>query len=463
MRRCDAYLAAMDALGFTDVSTAWTVAEEAMRAIADPNRIDAAETYRRAAEFLGYLGDQAAALHLIDKAVRIYELVPACTGYVEALARQEYLLASLGRDDEGAATNSLASEISAHLGDTGQYKTRLSVQALYDARAGDLNLAQSRIEVARSIEQTDPDPQAEIYVAVNHTVLLLMSAAGPDEVAAAARPGLQAAAPWALDTWPLSVLRANVAMAMRRAGQVQRAAELIDPVTDRPLTSARWPEYSELACLDVLRGRLQVASARFDALSAIPVDSLSNLIELTEDVAEADLWCGRPQAAFDRLLGVIRKSSTTDASADTGGLLVLAARSAADLAGSLPRASDTRHELLSTLLGLRAQAKKDPFETRSAWATRSALAATWTAETLRLAGEPSLHRWVSAAHEWDILARPHHAAYCRWRAAQVAISSGRGNIARRLLQRAAKDAREHTPLLTVIVESTPFSAPHQPL
>jgi tetratricopeptide (TPR) repeat protein len=292
VRRCDAYLAAMDALAFTDVSTAWTVAEEAMRALPDTRGIDAAETYRRAAEFRGNLGDQAAALHLVDKAVRIYEDMPACTGYVEALARQEYLLGALGRYDEGAATAALATEISAQLGETGLYKTRLSVQALYDALCADVNLAQSRIEAARSIEPTNPDPQAEIYVAVNHTVILLMSAAGPDEVAAAARPGLEAAAPWALDTWPLSVLRANVTMAMRRAGQVQRAAELIDPVTDGPLTYARSPEYGERAVLDVLRGRFQVALARFDALSAIPVDSLFNLIELTEDVAEADLWCG---------------------------------------------------------------------------------------------------------------------------------------------------------------------------
>ena len=463
VRRSNAYLAAMDALEFTDVPTAWTVAEDAMGALTDTTGIDAAETYRRAAEFRGYLGHQTAALDLVNKAVRIYESMPACKGYVEALARQEYLLASLGRDDEGAATAALAAEISAHLGETGLYKTRLSVQAVYDAGAGDLNLAQSRIEAALRMEQTPTDPQAEIYVAVNHTVILLMSAAGPDDVAAAARPGLQAAAPWALDTWPLSVLRANVAMAMRRAGQVQRAAELIDPVTDQPLTFARAAEYGERAFLDLLRGRLQVASTRLDALAAIPVDSLSNLIELTEDVAEAELWFGRPQAAFDRLVGVIRESAPTDTSAHIGALLVLAARSAADLAAAHPPSSATRHERLTTLQELLAQAKKDPFETRPAWADRAARAAAWTAEMLRLAGEPSLDRWVSAAHEWDILARPHHSAYCRWRAAQVAIARGRGNTALRLLQRAAKDAREHTLLLAAITGSKPDALPHQEL
>ena len=90
---------------------------------------------------------------------------------------------------------------------------------------------------------------------------------------------------------------------------------------------------------------------------------------------------------------------------------------------------------------------------------RPALARTWTAERSRLAGEASVEQWVEAAGEWDRLARPHDAAYCRWRAAQVALATGRGTVAGTLLERAARDAREHVPLLMAIGETAAERAP----
>lgn len=58
--------------------------------------------------------------------------------------------------------------------------------------------------------------------------------------------------------------------------------------------------------------------------------------------------------------------------------------------------------------------------------------------------------WTRAAAAWDGLARPHDAAYCRWRAAQVALREGEGTLAGRLLARAAAEAREHVPLSRAI-------------
>jgi tetratricopeptide (TPR) repeat protein len=462
VRRIEAYLAAMDALEFTDVEAAWTLAQEAMHTLDDPTGLDAAATYRRAAEFRGGLGHHEEGLALVGRALEIYEAAPPSPAYVDALARQEYLLSALGRDAEGAATAARAAEVSAALGDTAVYRTRLSVQAVYDAFAGDLTRALSRIEAAYGIPVTSPDPKGEVYVAVNHTVILLLAAAGPDEVAAAARPGLAAAAQWGLDTWPVSVLRANVATALLRAGQVRRAALLVDPVTDGNPTYLTSPEHSVRATLDLHRGRLASACRRFEALAEIPADSLGNLMEDVESVAEADLWCGRPRAALERLQAVLADAVTTDLSAQLGTVMVLAARAAADLADSLPVTSHRRQQLLAQLDGWLAEATQDPFGPLSAQATRHALAATWLAETTRLAGTSSLERWVAAAQAWDALSRPHDAAYCRWRGAQVAARTGRATTSRRLLTRAGRDAREHAPLSAAISSTllAPSGAAH---
>ena len=71
----------------------------------------------------------------------------------------------------------------------------------------------------------------------------------------------------------------------------------------------------------------------------------------------------------------------------------------------------------------------------------------------RLNGEQSLERWTSAASAWDRLTRPHDAAYCRGRAAQVALREGQGTAAARLLRRAATDARAHLPLSEAIART----------
>ena len=97
----------------------------------------------------------------------------------------------------------------------------------------------------------------------------------------------------------------------------------------------------------------------------------------------------------------------------------------------------------------------DPFEARPVPADSRAWAATWTAELSRLAGTATVEGWVVAASEWDKLSRPHDSAYCRWRAAQVAISTGQAATAAKLLHRAARDAAEHVPLLTAVRATTP--------
>jgi hypothetical protein len=83
-------------------------------------------------------------------------------------------------------------------------------------------------------------------------------------------------------------------------------------------------------------------------------------------------------------------------------------------------------------------------------ATAPALGATWAAELARLSGQNTADGWGAAAAAWDELIHPYDAAYCRWRAAQVALATAHGTAARRLLKRAAADARGHVPLSEAI-------------
>ena len=85
--------------------------------------------------------------------------------------------------------------------------------------------------------------------------------------------------------------------------------------------------------------------------------------------------------------------------------------------------------------------------------TRPAQATAWAAESARLPGRPTVDMWAAVARHWDRLDRPHDAAYCRWRGAQVALATDQGTIALRLLRRAAREAREHVPLSAAIAET----------
>ncbi len=71
----------------------------------------------------------------------------------------------------------------------------------------------------------------------------------------------------------------------------------------------------------------------------------------------------------------------------------------------------------------------------------------------RLQGADAVADWVAAADAWHALSWPHEEAYCRWRAAELALKEGRGTLAARLLKRATSDAREHEPLLAAIARA----------
>lgn len=451
----EVYLAAIDALLRVDVAAAWEVAEEGMRSIADLPEADAGEIYQRAAVIQGWLGKAETGLDLVDRSLALQEPTPPTVAYARALHEREWLLDALGRYAEARSASAQALAACAGLDEPQLLRSILIEHAYCDTTIGDLSGALASLDAANRVETAAPDPTGDIHLAVARTHILMLAGRVGEEVAAAGRPGLESAVEWDLDTFPSFTLRANMAKALRLAGEVHRAAELIDPLPlgDQPTYEDQGVQ-GERASLDMTRGRCDQAVARYDALSALPVATLSNRIELAENGATIYLWCDRPQVALDRLMPVLEESMATAASAEVGADLALAARAAADVARASRGTGAVRRDLRDQLARLLDEALIDPFDQTGGFAARPAHAATWTAELARLTGKPALELWANAASRWDRLGRRHDAAYCRWRGAQDALEQENVTTATKLLRRAARDGRDHSPLLAAIRQTS---------
>lgn len=294
----------------------------------------------------------------------------------------------------------------------------------------------------------EDDPLHELSVGMDHTDLLLMACHPPDEVERAARPGLVGSRTWGIESFERSVLLANVAIAWIRAGRIGRAAELLEPVVERGRSSNLWLLRVLMADVDVARGRREAARRRFDELLS---HDGADLQFLAADLALFELWERRPDRALDVLEGLFGRPARPNIPGETGVALALAARAAADLAAVDPRHGTPagRRRLAARVEGMHHNATYDPFGPDNPPADRYA-AAHWAAELARLAGTATAADWLVAAGAWDRAGRPHPAAYCRWRAAQVALRTGQTDAAGKLLRRAARDANEHVPLLAAI-------------
>jgi hypothetical protein len=119
---------------------------------------------------------------------------------------------------------------------------------------------------------------------------------------------------------------------------------------------------------------------------------------------------------------------------DRRGHFVIAARAAGD--GSVRRRTG-------------AVPARGPGRPSEAWDLRDATTRLhWTAELARLSGHDTVGCGRAAAG-YD-QSGTHHAAYCRWRGAQVALANGRGPSPPGCSS-AARDARQHVPLTAAIL------------
>ena len=439
----DVYRAAVDEFILAgDRAQAAALGTEAMNRLPDLDGLEAAELHRLTAIGLGHT-DLPAALALVSNAVTLYEEGPPSPGLVRGLELQSHYLRTFSRWEEARAAIARAVEVSTALDNPSLQRRAMMGLAWHDLVTGEPERAVARAKAATQLTPPAPDPVDEIVIAIDHTDILLIRCAPAEEVAEVARPGLEFAE-WEIAPSLVSVLRSNLAQALTDAGQIERSAALLDPVTSGEVSRNSWAVHLERAHLDVARGQVKSAKTRLEALAALPHTSDEMVRWFEHHAALADLWDGRPQRALDRTVHAL-----ADADATTltfwGSLFLLAARAAADLAQP-SAAAGGRTELQQQLHQLKAAATVDPFGPRSPAGDRTASGYTWNAELARLDGTQSVEHWVAAAAEWDKLTRPHHAAYCRWRAAQVALANGQATLATRLLRRAAHEARAHVPL-----------------
>ncbi|HET6940302.1 MAG TPA: hypothetical protein VFI19_16920, partial [Nocardioides sp.] len=407
---------------------------------------DAAELLYDAAMCESNLRSMEKGLQLIERSVAIMEPLGASTAQVSTLRMNAMILEELGRLTDASAVLDRAWQINRTVGDVEQERRLMAERAWRLFEAGHRREALDLVTAATRVETPVPNPFGDVIVAEHHTSLLFESNAPTGDVLAAARPGLATASAWGIDSDNVSWLHYNVSIALARSGDVGRAAAVIDQLTEGEFVMQHHPADLARAELDLQRGRFDAVHTRVERAQEIQSFSLDVRGRWCGVQAELALWEGRHKRSLDLALSLLDLLVDTDLVVWAATYFVLAARAAAGVAETGPADLEERRHLTMRLEELRARADRDPL------AHDPGHAATWAAELSRLQGQDAVEPWLRAAAEWDTLSRPHDAAYCRWRAAQVAVAQGKATVAGKLLRRAALDARQHVPLAAAIAK-----------
>ena len=391
-------------------------------------------------------------LQLVERAIDIYRGLPPSEGLVAALNWRGTELEWHGRRDEATAALDEAVETAALLGKKLLERSVRCQKAWQMCAAGDPDGMQA-MEEALAVASYGVSLTKDLAVGARHTDALLMTCAPPQAVEAAAQPALEIATRWGAGTGHLPVLRSNVALAWLRAGHVTRSLELVDSSTESEEPDTFPLLHIERVVLEVLQGRSESARRRLAHFKMGEQDAIDTYVVQAELVDA--VWTGLPEEALRKCLPILQALRMELYPGRAGDLLVLVAWAAADSHRAHTPAA--RRQIAQELVALRAALHHDPFAPRAVPADRIA-ARQWFAELDRLDGHDTIDVWVRAARTWDSVRRPHDAAYCRWRAAEVALRHGEGTVAAQLLKRATRDAREHVPLSRAI--SSMASAAH---
>lgn len=440
---------ALEAIAFVDVAASVRLHEAAMRLVDDADPLDAAEIMVKVADHTSEVsGITEERLELAERAVAIFEQHAPSVAHVDALLRQESLFSGSGRVGEATRVSARTVQVCRSLDEPRLLQCTLSRHAWNVMAIGKPDEAVALFDEARAITTSDGDPHDLVQLAINHTDVLLLTCAGADSVQEAATDALAEAARFDLVTSGAGMLKANVGQGLREAGRLAEACVLVEPGSlDQPGKDS-WPIHVERVNVEVALGLVATSLDRAAALSAVRVSSAGTRAYIGNCVGLAKLWAGQPGAALNGLMVAIEEATATDYAMFLGGPLATAVRAAADDADlhRLPPAGVERAEQAGRLRRLREGCASDPFSEHPMLGAAAANEATWAAELARLTSTVTVEHWIRAATAWDKLSRPHDAAYCRWRAAHVAIREGQGTLAARLLKRAAIDSREHVPL-----------------
>jgi len=390
------YLRAMDALEFSgDGVRAGEVAEDAYRRFAGhPDPATAAAVRYRVAVFRR--GDApAAGLALIEEALPLYEQVAPSAEQAEAwLGYAFFLLYSGGRNEEAFPALNQALEIAEAAGATALIPRILAILA-GDAWLHE-QVEQGFAFLDQGLARAQDDNMALMSLAINEYIALFCLARFQEagEVALRGldrgrRDGLGA-------SWWVAILAADAADALLARGRTAEAAALIDPITARPPGRDDWVVHQARAELDMLRGDLPAAVARYELTDAIAgrvafIGSVDHVREGARRAAELALWAGRPGDALavtQRVLGFLTAPILT---IFCGRLLAVGMRACADLAEQACARRDeaAAAEARAAAADLASWADRPtggPFAGHPLMATIPAERATWNAEHARLAG-----------------------------------------------------------------------------
>jgi tetratricopeptide (TPR) repeat protein len=339
-----------------------------------------------------------------------------------------------GKEDSGPRRRTLAGLMWLTMYTTGDVEASLAIA--------------SRVAEA---ELAEPDPIADLMIAACATDILLSVPSSATRAELFARQALREAEDWGLQLcYPAVLVRGNLCQAHLLGGDTRAAAEWIRPITRTAPGSNTAFAHVMLAAVELREGNSGAALERCRAADAEMRNRNDNWAEAVPWVAEVELWTGDLGAAADLLTAALDTRLTSETAGRSGPLLVPLARARADLLDGAGADLAHRHSAGRGLRELVSRARTDPFAGGTVDCAIPALAASWQAELSRVEAAATVEGWVRAATAWDDIARPHDAAYCRWRGAQVALDGGQGTLAARLLRRAAADAHQHVPLREAI-------------
>ena len=457
--RC--YVRAIDALSHSgDSRRAGVLAEEAYRRFAGhPDLATAAVIHHRAGYYRA-IDEPTAGLPLMEEALRRFEQAPP--SYEHAHALLDYASFFVQCVEERLQLNvtalNRALEIAEAVGATPLIPRIVSTIAYQAFMRGQVDDGFAALERGRAIARAAQDSPALVWLTINESDALLKLGRF-QRAAEVASHGFAAAGQAGLQAWRVaSVLACNATEPLLVLGRTAEAAALIDPLTAGPPDSHKWLMHVTRAELDLLRGDVAAAAARWEQIYACPsvTSRVDFAYEAAPRAAEASLWAGRPGDALAETQRALALFKVPDLTVVSGRLLSAGLRACADLAEQARARHDEPGGAAAAAAadGLAAWVEQmggAPFADHPFIAAIPAERATWDAERTRLAASSSPHAWAGAAQAWQDLRWRHRAAYAWWREAEALLDAGQPATAAACALRDAADAADgHAPLLNQI-------------
>ena len=415
-----------------------------------------AQVLTRVGSILYEVGEVARAEELMDESLRLSERSATSTELLHLLEQRFWMFEQSGRHVEAQAALNRSLDLLDRHEDSGRRRRMLAgLASLTMHTTGDVEASLAIAARAVQTELPEPDPIADLMVAACATDILIHVPSSADRAEQFARRALREAETWGVQlSFAAALVRGNVCWVHLWGGDVRAAGQWIRPITQSaPGTNTAFAHLM-LAAVELREGDLGAAVERCRAADACTLNRNANWAESVPWMSDVQLWDGRPEIAVELLGQALAPGLTSETAGHTAPLLVQLARAQADLIDGSGPSAVRRHTAGRELRSLVAGARVDPFSPRTFDAAIPALAASWQAELSRVEATATVEAWVRAARAWDDIARPHDAAYHRWRAAQVALREGQGTVAARLLKRASTDAYQHIPLREAIAATT---------